>query len=470
MGVSEGEGGGAAGHIVAVPFPAQGHVKPLLKLCRQIVRRSRGGIKVTFVNIESIHSRIIASSSQAAEKEDDNIVLTSIPDGGRPGEDQNDICSLLESLRSSMPASVADLIHRINTNSNNNNNVTCVIADITIGWILDTGRKFGAEAVIFSPPSAASLIPILQIPTLLEQGKLDSNGTLKAGEVITLSEDILAWKQNDLPWSAPVDLKTQRIFFECSVRAEKAAREAKWLLTNTCYEIEPSACDLCPNVLPIGPLLDSDRIKSSANFHPADEVCLSWLDTKPPGSVIYVSFGSLAVFSLEQLDELAIGLELSGRAFLWVARPDLANGSPVVYPEGFLERIKGVGKIVGWTDQERVLSHPSTACFLSHCGWNSTMEGLIAGVPFLCWPYFADQAHNQNYVCDKWGVGLRIEADKNGVRSRHEIRYKIDEVFSNGGLRLRENAIKLKKMCADSVEAGGSSYNNFDKFLACLNK
>lgn len=128
------------------------------------------------------------------------------------------------------------------------------------------------------------------------------------------------------------------------------------------------------------------------------------------------------MFSQQQLDELALGLELSSRSFLWIVRSDLANGERAEYPNEFLEIIGGgIGKIVEWAPQEKVLSQPSVACFLTHCGWNSTMEGLSMGVPFLCWPYFADQFHNQNYVGDKWKIGLRICADENGIRIQIKI-------------------------------------------------
>ncbi|KAK6137337.1 hypothetical protein DH2020_028918 [Rehmannia glutinosa] len=461
---------GKKAHVLAVPFPAQGHVKPLMKLSRQIAKR---GIKVTFVNIESIHEKIVASAKMAGEEEEeDNIILTSIPDGRNPEDDPNDTFKLLESLRITMPGLLTGLIERINS-SNDQEKISCVIADISIGWVLETAREVGAEPVVFSPPSAAALAVIFQIPKLLEEGNLDSYGTVKNGEVISLSENIPAWRKNELSWSFPSNLKTQKIFFECSQRIEKTTNQYTWLLSNTCYELEPSACNLIPNLLPIGPLLENQNPNSSfnsCNFHPQDTSCLSWLNSKPAGSVIYVSFGSLAVFSQQQLDELAFGLELSGRAFLWVVRPDLANGngSRAVFPEGYLDRVGEVGKIVEWALQEKVLSHSSIACFLSHCGWNSTTEGLSRGVPFLCWPYFSDQHHNQNYICDKWEIGLRIDPDENGIRTRHEIKEKIDGVFFDS--KLKKNALKLKEMCEKSVGEGGSSYKNFEKFIDHLRK
>ncbi|KAG8375054.1 hypothetical protein BUALT_Bualt10G0060000 [Buddleja alternifolia] len=160
-------------HVLAVPLPFQGHVKPLMKLCRQIAKR---GIKVTFVNIQSIHEKILAAAAKVSHKEEeDNIVLASIPDGRSPEDDINDTFKLLETLRNTMPSSLTDLIERINSSSHDDEKISCVIADITIGWVLETAQKMGAEPVVFSPASAAALAIILHIPKLLEEGYLDSN-------------------------------------------------------------------------------------------------------------------------------------------------------------------------------------------------------------------------------------------------------------------------------------------------------
>ncbi|PIN09112.1 UDP-glucuronosyl and UDP-glucosyl transferase [Handroanthus impetiginosus] len=442
-------------HVLAVPFAAQGHVKPLMKLSRQIAKR---GIKVTFVNIESVHEKIVSAAKRSDERdedEEDNIVLTSIPDGIRSEDDRSNTFKLLESLRSTMPGFLTDLIERINR-SNGDEKISCVIADFTIGWILETAQKMGAEPVVFCPASAATLALMLHIPKLLEEGSLDENGTVTRGETISLLSN---------------DLKIQKLFFDCSSRVQKATHQTKLFLCNTSQELESSACNLIPKLLPIGPLLNRNTPRSSSiscNFHPEDESSISWLSNKLSKSVIYVSFGSLAIFSQQQLDELALGLELSGWAFLWVVRSDLANGSSVVYPNGFLERVSEFGKIVQWAPQEKVLSHDSVGFFISHCGWNSTLEGLSNGVSFLCWPYFADQYHNQNYVCDKWGIGLRIDSDENGIRTRYEIKKKIDMLFCDD--ELKGNAMKMKEICEKSVGQGGSSYKNFEMFVDHLRK
>ncbi|KAH6761002.1 hypothetical protein C2S51_017951 [Perilla frutescens var. frutescens] len=288
------------------------------------------------------------------------MVLASIPDGLKPDDDPNDPFVLFETLPRTMPEALQDLIEKINS-SNPDQKINCIIADLSFGWVFDIAQMMGAEPVGFSPPSIATFAVLLRIPNLIEQGNLDTNGALKKVDLIRLSDDIPAWRKDEFPWSISNDLKTQKIFFECK-QSYEVADKAKWLLCNTCYELEPAACDLHPNLLPVGPLhlYEAQAEKScsdSSNFYAEDASCLSWLDTKPAGSVVYVSFGSFAIYSQQQLEELALGLEISGRAFLWVVRQDLADGSSAVYPNGFLERVSEFGKIVEWAPQNKVLSH-----------------------------------------------------------------------------------------------------------------
>jgi len=123
--------------------------------------------------------------------------------------------------------------------------------------------------------------------------------------------------------------------------------------------------------------------------------CLEWLDTQPDSSVVYVSFGSVAVLSVVQIQELVLGLEESGERFLLVLRPPHNPDNLPLLSEGFEERMKGRGFVhIGWAPQLYVLSHRALGGFLTHCGWNSTLESICRGVPMLTWPIQAEQAMN----------------------------------------------------------------------------
>ena len=128
-----------------------------------------------------------------------------------------------------------------------------------------------------------------------------------------------------------------------------------------------------------------------------------------PRSVIYVSFGSIAVKSEQQLEQLALGLEGSGQPFLWVLRLDIAEGQAAILPEGFEERTKERALIVRWAPQTKVLAHVSVGLFLTHSGWNSILESISMGVPVVGFPYFGDQFLNCRFAKDVWEIGLDFE-------------------------------------------------------------
>ncbi|KAI4346662.1 hypothetical protein L6164_007540 [Bauhinia variegata] len=203
--------------------------------------------------------------------------------------------------------------------------------------------------------------------------------------------------------------------------------------------------------------------RSLGQFWEEDMSCITWLDRQPPCSVIYVAFGSFTLFNPNQFKELALGLELTNRPFLWVVRSDVNNSTKNEYPDKFQGKL---GKIVQWAPQRQVLSHPATACFISHCGWNSVLEGLSNGVPFLCWPYNCDQFFNKYYICDEWKVGLGFDSDEKGIVSNGEIKKKVEQLLNDQ--IIRDRSMKLKEMLKSEIAEGGRSWKNFNKFVKWL--
>ncbi|KAM0955316.1 hypothetical protein ACFX13_024096 [Malus domestica] len=446
-------------HIIAVPFPAQGHVLPLMELSQCLVSH---GFKVTFVNTEFNHKRIV--NTLAGETHvGDRIHLVSLPDGLEPGEDRNDLGLLCEGMQRVMPGKLEELIEKINEEESDK--VTCVLADESSGWALDVAAKMKIRRVAFWPASAAALALSFNIPKLIHEGIIDDNdGTPLKSQEIELAKNLPKMKTADLLWTCFHTLATQKIVFQVIVRNNKSVKAADWLVCNSAYDLEPAAFTLAPEILPIGPLLASSRLENSeGNFWPQDSTCLGWLDQQKPRSVIYVAFGSFTVFDQTQFQELALALELSGRPFLWVVRPDTTDGTSDPYPEGYQERVGSRGLMVGWAPQQKVLSHPSIACFISHCGWNSTLEGLSSGLPFLCWPYFADQLLNESYICDIWKVGLRFDKNESGIITEGEIKTKVEQLLSDENFTAR--ASKLKEVAMNNIKEGGQSYETFKNFI-----
>ncbi|GMY30137.1 7-deoxyloganetin glucosyltransferase-like isoform X2 [Fagus crenata] len=181
-------------------------------------------------------------------------------------------------------------------------------------------------------------------------------------------------------------------------------------------------------------------------------------------SIIVHTFDAL---EQEVLDALSTyfgwGLANSKQLFLWIIRPDLVVGESGILPPEFESETKERGLIVSWCPQEEVLNHHSVGGFLTHCGWNSTIESLCAGVPMLCWPFLADQQTNCKYICNEWGIGMEI---KNDVK-REEVEKIVRELMEGEkGKKMKKKAMEWKKLAEEATEPLGSSSINLNNFVS----
>lgn len=451
-------------HVLCIPFPLQGHVTPLLKLSYCIADH---GIKVTVVNTESVHAQVMAANQ--LDDGSNPIDFVAFPDGLETDEERKDWAKLVESISRVMPGYLQEFIEKVKQQSkgNEDDQINFVIADLNAGWALEVAERMGIKRAGFWPASVSCLALILHIRKLIEGGVIDNEGIALKNDAISLSKDLPSYKSDDLTWTFPEDLTVQKVLFNWASTIVHHSTYSTSYLCNSFHELEASACGIIPGVLPVGPLLASTRLlHRRGSLWNEDSTCSNWLDQHPPQSVIYVAFGSTTIFSPEQFYELAHGLEQIGRPFLWVVRPDMTDAPVNKFHGTFLQRVRNHGKVIQWAPQEEVLAHPSVACFFTHCGWNSTLEGLSNGVPLLCRPYFADQRLNKSFVCDVWRVGLGVDADENGVITRHEVRTKILAVL--GSDEIKANCKRMKEMARKSVSEGGSSLKNLESFIELI--
>ncbi|CAI9763275.1 unnamed protein product [Fraxinus pennsylvanica] len=448
-------------HVLMIPYPVQGHVIPLMELAQCLANEN---IKISFVNTESTHNLIINSLS-GRDVLGDRIYLVSIPDG-LESDDRNVPGKLTEAVYKVTPRKIVELIQEMNISEDEK--ITCVIADQSLGWAQEVAKNMGIRRAAFLPAAAASLVLGFRIPKLIDDGIIDNEGTPKQNQKFQFAPAMPIMSTLDFVWTRFQNLTMRKLIFDLMIQNNEAVKSADWLICNSTYDLEPGAFTLAPEIVPIGPLLASTRLGNSAgHFWREDSDCLKWLDQQPPFSVIYVAFGSFTVFNKLQFHELALALELTNKPFLWVIRPDYTNGATEAFPEGFLDRVSTQGKMIGWAPQQKVLSHPSTACFLSHCGWNSTIESVSNGVPIICWPYFADQFINQSYICDIWKVGLQFEQDASGIITCEEIKNKIHQLL--GDNTFKERALHLKELMMSSLR-GGKPSKNLNDFVEWIKK
>jgi len=163
---------------------------------------------------------------------------------------------------------------------------------------------------------------------------------------------------------------------------------------------------------------------------------------------------------------MLLGLIGTCRPFLWIIRS--SDNKDTEFEEMVREKVnKEKGLIVPWCSQMEVLVHESIGCYMMHCGWNSTMESLVAGIPVVGLPQFADQTINAKMIEEVWGNGVRARVNEVGIVEAEEIRRCLEVVFGSGekGQEIRSNAKKWSGLALHAVKDGGSSHNNLKAFL-----
>ncbi|KAG7567386.1 UDP-glucuronosyl/UDP-glucosyltransferase [Arabidopsis thaliana x Arabidopsis arenosa] len=253
-------------------------------------------------------------------------------------------------------------------------------------------------------------------------------------------------------------------------------KHVKWVLANSFYELESdvieSMFDLKP-IIPIGPLVspfllgaDEDKALDGKNLDmwKADDYCMEWLDKQARSSVVYISFGSILKSSENQVETIATALKNRGVPFLWVIRPKKKAENVNVLQKMVKE---GQGVVIEWGQQEKILRHVAISCFVTHCGWNSTIETVVTGVPILAYPTWFDQPLNARLLVDMFGIGVRMSNDVvDGELKVAEVESCIEAV-TNGpaAVNMRRRAAELKQAARSAMAPGGSSDRNLDVFI-----
>ncbi|KAG4911710.1 hypothetical protein JHK82_052311 [Glycine max] len=445
--------------VLVLPYPAQGHINPMMRLSQKLVEN---GCKVIVVNTDYDHKRVVSSMGEQQHSLDESLLkFVSIPDGLGPDDDRNDMGKVGEAMMNIWPPMLEKLIEDIHLKGDNR--ISLIIAELCMGWALDVGTKFGIKGTLLWPASAALFALVYNLPKLIDDGIIDSDGGLTptTKKTIHISQGMAEMDPETFFWFNMGDTVNRTTVLKYLMQCTQRLNLAEWWLCNTANELEDGPLSSIPKLVPIGPLLTShdDTIattKSIGQYWEEDLSCMSWLDQQPRDSVLYVAFGSFTHFDQNQFNELALGLDLTNRPFLWVVRQDNKR----VYPNEFLG---SKGKIVGWAPQQKVLSHPAVACFVTHCGWNSILEGLSNGVPFLCLPYVGDHIYNKTYICDELKVGLGFDSEKNGLVSRMELKRKVEHLLSDENMKSR--SLELKEKVMNTIAEGGQSLENLNSFV-----
>nr|7VAA_A Chain A, UDP-glycosyltransferase 13 [Mangifera indica]7VAA_B Chain B, UDP-glycosyltransferase 13 [Mangifera indica] len=272
----------------------------------------------------------------------------------------------------------------------------------------------------------------------------------------------------------PVALNLNHLFTTMLIQNGQSFRKANGILINTFEALEGGilpgindkrAADGLPPYCSVGPLLPCKFEKTECSAP------VKWLDDQPEGSVVYVSFGSHFALSSEQIKELGDGLIRSGCRFLWVVKckkvdQEDEESLDELLGRDVLEKIKKYGFVIkNWVNQQEILDHRAVGGFVTHGGWNSSMEAVWHGVPMLVWPQFGDQKINAE-VIERSGLGMWVKRWGWGTQQLvkgEEIGERIKDLMGNNPLRVR--AKTLREEARKAIEVGGSSEKTLKELI-----
>lgn len=397
-----------SGHVMVLTYPAQGHINPLLQFTKLL---SSKGVKT-----------ILATTHYTAPAiRPTGIRVEPISDGFDQGgfELAPSLEAYLETFRTAGSKSLTELILKFR---NSADPIDCLVYDSLLPWALDVAKEMGICKASFLTNSAS----VCSIYWQLQKGVLSL--PLKPESLPLHLPGLPELQFSDLPGfvAYPFELTA---YFGLIMEQFSTMEQNDWVFSNSFAQLESEIDQAMSGQWPllmVGPLLPSafltqqteDRDYGGSLWNQITESCIRWLDTKPSNSVIYISFGSMAKISPKQVEELVWGLRNTNRPFLWVMKESQKDKLRTE----FLTLIgHGTGLIVAWCNQLEVLAHRATGCFVTHCGWNSTLEGLTLGVPMVGIPQWSDQPMNAKMVEDVWKVGVRARTNDEGIVSRDEI-------------------------------------------------
>ncbi|KAK9195349.1 hypothetical protein WN943_003470 [Citrus x changshan-huyou] len=361
-------------HFVLFPFLAQGHMIPMIDTARLLAQHGaaitiEAGVPEGCENFDMLHSTDLVSNFFKSLR------LLQLP---------------LENLLKELTPKPS-----------------CIVSDTCYPWTVDTAARLNIPRISFHGFSCFCLLCLYNLHTSTVQENVTSNSDYLV--VPGLPDQIEMTKVRE-KW---------KDFGEMVLAADM---KSYGIIINTFEELESEYVKECTKtkgrkVWCLGPVSlcnkqDIDKAERGKKAAVDISECLNWLDSWPPNSVVYVCLGSICNLTSSQMIELGLGLEASKKPFIWVIRGGNNTSKEIqewLLEEKFEERVKGRGiLILGWAPQVLILSHPSIGGFLTHCSWNSSLEGISAGVPLITWPLYGDQFWNEKLIVQVLNIGVRI--------------------------------------------------------------
>ncbi|XP_062105089.1 phloretin 4'-O-glucosyltransferase-like [Humulus lupulus] len=451
--------------FLILAFPLQSTINPSLTFADRLIRVA-GGAQVTFVTGVHAHRSLMttraAARGSSSATPDDSLSIVMFSDGYDDGcTDEKGINDHFAEFRRRGWQAVADILE--SGLNKEGRPYTCLVYTMLLSWATEVAAAHNVPAtILWIQPATVFDIYYYYFhghrEIIRENSENPSFSLSFPGIPLAMSLKDLPLFMADSKYSYFVTL-----FQDMCEDLENEGNNTKIILVNTFDELEPEALRAIGNnnkfdLIGIGPLISSTFLEENKDACGCgSDYYIDWLNTKPKTTVVYVSFGSISVLSKQQMEEMARGLLEFGRPFLWVIREnsDLDEKGDDDDELSCREELEKLGMIVPRCSQMEVLSNESVGCFVTHCGWNSTLESLASGVPMVAFPQWTDQ-------------GTNPKPNKDEIVRNEEIKRCLDLIMGrkeNGMEIVSDFVKKWQNLAKEAVREGGSSEKNFMTFV-----
>ncbi|XP_057957460.1 anthocyanidin 3-O-glucosyltransferase 2-like [Malania oleifera] len=468
--------------LIFIPFPVMGHIISAVEIANLLSSRYNHRLSITILLMDlPFDSMATAYTRSLSSDVEGSVKFVNLPPPQQTPPELSSLKSPHTFLQTTVDAQIPNVRAAIVelTQSLDSGPLAGLVLDMNCSaTMIDLAHEMHVPSYVFFTSGAAFLGLLFHLQSLHDDHCADVTEFLDSN-----AELVVPCFANPVPSRVlPHAILNKEGWYAMTLNFARSLRKSKGILVNTCAELESYAINSLnsstikiPPIYPVGPLLNR------TNDDQKESSIISWLDDQPPSSVVFLCFGSMGSFSVDQVREIARGLEHSGQRFIWSLRRSQPSTNGITYPtscanleellpEGFLERTVGIGKIIGWAPQVAVLAHKAVGGFMSHCGWNSILESVWWGVPVATWPMYAEQHLNAFEMLKELGLGVEIIMDykrdghEGDLVSAKQIEMGIRGVMEGDG-EMRKKVKDMSEKAQEAIMEGGSSHTSLGHFV-----
>eukprot|EP00258_Populus_trichocarpa_P016005 XP_006373637.2 anthocyanidin 3-O-glucosyltransferase 6 [Populus trichocarpa] len=475
--------------LVFIPLPAMGHIIAAVEIAKLIVERDdriSTSVLIMRPTLDSTTTKYTESLSPSTLPNRMRVVdLPCLEHTAVHKTGASWMASLAEAQKNHVKEFVSKIKAQSELSPNDSPRLAGFVLDTFVLGMNDLAAEFGVPWYVFSASGAAFIGSMLYLQALHDEQKADLPEYKDSDAELEIPSLV-----NRLPAKLLPSLVFDRESLPIFLGAARRLKHARGILINTFKELESHAINSLskgeiPPVYPLGPIV---RCKGNSYDVGSSQIndykdIMQWLDDQPPCSVVFLCFRSWGSFSVDQVKENAYALEQCGHRFLWCLRERPCKGkieSPSDYvnfqdilPEGFLDRSVKIGKVIKWAPQVEILGHKAIGGFVSHCGWNSTLESILSGVPIATWPLYGEQQFNAFEIVIELGLGVEIKIDSGidiiegaigEIVSSDDIKRGLKLLMENGS-EIRKKVKEMSQLSRKALMEDGSSYSALTRLI-----